>query len=811
MDTTLLSTDEPVEGPRSPLRLPDRYTELGRIGIGGMGEVYRVADRVLGRTVAMKVLRDDRTEDGDARRRFLEEARVTAQLQHPGIIPVYDLGRLADGRAYYTMREVRGRTLAGLIQEVHAAATGDVWRPSADGWTFRQLLDTFTRACEAVAYAHQRGVVHRDLKPTNLLVGEFGDMQVVDWGIARVLGQPIAEEPAEPTATVRRGAPWETRDGDILGTPAYMAPEQARGDVEDVGRAADVYALGAILREILTGRPPWQGPANAVFLDMMAGLPPLAATPLTGPPVPPELVAAADKATQFERDARYPDAAALTEELSAWLQGARRRDQALAIVAEADALWPIAETKRADAVALREQADALRERLPPLAPEADRRPVWSLEDAARTLEIEQNVDEARWLQTLQSALQIVPELPEAHERLGAHYRSRLVAAEERQDARAAAALDSLVRIHDDGRNAAWIRGDARIEVPVDPPDATCVWHRVVDRDRRLVPEPHQRAVGLTATLFRGSWIAELSAPGRATVRYPVQLGRGEHFTGIAPGDTAPTPIRLPDARALGPDDVWIPPGRFVCGGDSGANDAHRRAIVWLDGFVIQRHPITVAAYLAFLDELARTDGVDAAWARVPRSWVEGRPFASWNGHGFVVGPDGSGHAPEPNHPIALVSALDADAYAAWWAARSGHPWRLPTGLEREKAARGADARLFPWGNAFEAGRNASSEGFAGPPTRVDVAAYPDDTSPYGVRQLAGNVRDWCANAWSNAAPAERERPGAGTRDQIREVRGGTYANRGEGARAAARYGAQPTWTFPTVGFRLARTAVTASG
>ena len=799
-DSTLLPEEADARAP-SPLPLPDRYVEQAVIGVGGMGKVYRVDDRVLGRAVAMKVLRDDRSYDGDARRRFLEEARVTAQLQHPGIVPVYDLGRLPDGRAYYTMREVRGRTLAGIIQAVHAAAGPTGWPPTADGWTLRRLVEAFARACEAIAYAHQRGVVHRDLKPTNLLVGEFGDLQVVDWGIARVLGQPADVPEARAAGVVRRGAAWETRDGDVLGTPAYMAPEQARGDVEDIGCAADVYALGGILREILTGRPPWQGAANAVIFDIQAGLRPLANLPPDGPPVPAELVAVADIATRLDPAERYPNAAALFGEVSDWLRGARRRDEALAIVAEADAQRPITDGRRTEARALRARAEALLDTLPALAPESERLAAWALEDEAQRLEIETNVDEARWLQTLQSALQIVPDLAEARARLAEHYRDRLVAAEEHLDVRAAAALESLVHTYDDGRNTAWLRGDARIEVPVDPPDARCVWHRVVERNRRLVAEPVADGRGLEADLTRGSWIAELSAPGRATIRYPVQLGRGETFTGIAPGDRSPTAIRLPDADALGPDDVWIPPGRGVFGGDPEAADAWPRRVAWLDGYVIRRNPVSTREYLAFLDAVAAEEGLPRALSFAPRSWPDNASFVAHRDGRFVETFDRTYVTAGPNEPIAWVSATDADAYAAWWSSRTGRAWRLPTGVERERAGRGADGRSFPWGNSDEPGRSCNVDAFATTPARADLDAFPDDSSPYGVRHLIGNVRDWCGNDWSKTFPATTR---SGAPDAIREVRGGAYSTRASTSRLAGRYGAHPDRRYAVVGFRLAR-------
>ncbi|MEQ1507188.1 MAG: serine/threonine-protein kinase, partial [Myxococcota bacterium] len=204
--------DRPPPPEASPT-LPDRYEDRGLLGIGGMGEVRRVHDRVLGREVALKLVRADLSLRLDVVERFVAEARATAALAHPGIVPVHDHGFTPDGRPYFTMQEVRGETFAAGIRRVHD-------EPGRSGLELRRLIDRLERAAEAVGYAHARGVVHRDLKPANLLVGEHGEVRVVDWGLFRP--DPTWDGP--PAVAVA-----------IAGTPAYMAPEQARGDVEAIG------------------------------------------------------------------------------------------------------------------------------------------------------------------------------------------------------------------------------------------------------------------------------------------------------------------------------------------------------------------------------------------------------------------------------------------------------------------------------------------------------------------------------------------------------------------------------------------------
>ncbi|MFT3765091.1 MAG: serine/threonine-protein kinase [Minicystis sp.] len=190
-DVTLTAGDSGAvpRGAREAPRLPGRYEDLGPIAGGSFGEVRRVRDTLLDRVVAMKLLHAEHAARSHVRRRFLVEAQITAQLQHPGIVAVYDRGELPDGRIWYTMKEVRGRTLGAVIDDLHAAGTAEAFVTTPSGWTFRRVVDAFARIAQAIAYAHSRGLVHRDLKPENLMVGEFGEVLVMDWGLARRIGE----------------------------------------------------------------------------------------------------------------------------------------------------------------------------------------------------------------------------------------------------------------------------------------------------------------------------------------------------------------------------------------------------------------------------------------------------------------------------------------------------------------------------------------------------------------------------------------------------------------------------------------------
>ena len=275
---------------------PARLQLFGEIARGGMGAILRGRDVDLGRELAVKVLLESNQGHPEVVRRFIEEAQIGGQLQHPGIVPVYELGAFADRRPYFAMKLVKGQTLAiarwpsadatraaqALLPGEKSALTrgrgsddesDEVSSPHplpterGTSPTSPRFLPIFEQVCQTMAYAHARGVIHRDLKPSNVMVGAFGEVQVMDWGLAKVLRQGDAADGVEPEhetesaiSTVRSGSSdGASLAGSVLGTPSYMAPEQARGELDQVDERADVFGLGAILCEILTGQPPFVG------------------------------------------------------------------------------------------------------------------------------------------------------------------------------------------------------------------------------------------------------------------------------------------------------------------------------------------------------------------------------------------------------------------------------------------------------------------------------------------------------------------------------------------------------------------------
>jgi eukaryotic-like serine/threonine-protein kinase len=230
-----------------------RYSLRGEVGRGGMGVVLAAHDPALNRDLALKVLRGEHAGQPEVEQRFREEAQIGGQLQHPGVVPVYELGSFDDGRAYFTMKLVKGATLAHLLRQRPD--------PSQDRPRF---LKIFEQVCQAVAYAHSKRVIHRDLKPANVMVGAFGEVQVMEWGLVKVLANEdgLPPEDATPPGGTDPLTANATQSGTVVGPPGYMAPEQARGETGRLDERCDVFGLGALLCEILSAEPPLRGGAG---------------------------------------------------------------------------------------------------------------------------------------------------------------------------------------------------------------------------------------------------------------------------------------------------------------------------------------------------------------------------------------------------------------------------------------------------------------------------------------------------------------------------------------------------------------------
>jgi WD40 repeat protein/tRNA A-37 threonylcarbamoyl transferase component Bud32 len=311
--TMAFGAGKPVEG--------GRFRVLRPHARGGVGEVFVASDAEIPREVALKQIQERHADHAEARARFVQEAEITGALEHPGIVPVYGLGTYADGRPFYAMRFINGDSLQQAIRRFYDA-------PSPGGGSrtveFRNLLKRFIDVCYAVDYAHSRGVLHRDLKPGNIMLGKYGETLVVDWGLAKAVGKPEtphstigAERTVQLSGTTAGGSGTPTEYGSAVGTPAYMSPEQAAGRLDDLGTASDIYGLGATLYQILSGKAPYEGTLDEVLRKVQRGE--FSRPRLVNSRLPSALEAICLKAMALRPADRYTDARELADDVERWL------------------------------------------------------------------------------------------------------------------------------------------------------------------------------------------------------------------------------------------------------------------------------------------------------------------------------------------------------------------------------------------------------------------------------------------------------------------------------------------------------------
>ena len=772
-----------------------KYAVEGLVGSGGMGDVYLVTDRDLRRRVAMKVLRAAAGSDDEARLSFVAEAQATSQLEHPGVPPVHDLGVGADGRVWFTMKLVRGRTLAEVVRDLFLGRP-DVHRE----WSMHRLVGVVERLCDTLEFAHRRGVVHRDVKPSNVMLGDFGEVHLMDWGVAWVDGEarPAADAPdpavLDRIATARTDAGARTEAGAVKGTLAYMAPEQLAGAV---GPATDVFALGCVLYEVLALQPAFDGEGAELVRRVLAAAPPPVEARNPRRPVPPALAEIVARAMAKDPAARYTSAREVGAALRTWLDGtgerARRHREAEALARrgrDAIAAWEARRTALAAAeVAAADEAA----RVKPWQPIAEKRAFVAARRRVADLEREVAFGFADAVRLLDAALVEEEGNATARAALAGLWRHRLDEAEARRDAAGAAYAATMLRRHDDGTHAAHLDGHGTLTLRSEPEGAEVTLAPFVERDGVLVAgdaRPLGRTPLAPVPLAQGSYLCVLSKPGFRDVRYPVHVGRNGAWDGT---------VRLRTERELGPDAVLVPGGPCVVGEGRGAR------VVEVADFVIERLPVTFGAWLEFLAAVERDEGLEAATARVPRissvdaPYVERSPAGVWTVRtDLVTGPVAerleATHGPgwRLRLPVMAVSFDDASAFARWRARVTGRPWRLPTEDEREKAARGVDGRAFPWGDLEDATLGRCRESRPEAPQPEPVGSFPAATSVYGMGDAAGNVWDW-VDGWFDAHRSARV------------LKGGAWNTPAATLRCSARYALAPGFRYPNAGLRLART------
>lgn len=738
-----------------------RYELLDELGSGQQGKVIRARDRILLRDVAMKLLHANGPMDADAASRFVAEAQLTAQLEHPHVIPIHDAGQLPGGRPFYTMPLVTHRTLADVLDALRAGQTEP---------TLVRRMRLFSGACMAVHAAHEAGVIHRDLKPQNLLLGRTGELMVADFGLARLTGGQAQ------VRTERRLV--ETLAGSPMGTPLYMPPEQARGDLEALGPHSDVYALGAILYELLTLRPPI---VERTFAAQLAAI-------LTQSPVAPHVLdtslpqdlgelALAALAKKPSRRPRH--ASDLVDVIDGWLEGRfeqeRRRSHARARVSFARERQKAADVMSEQAQRLAGQVRHHWVETPEHAPLSEKEALWTMEAELDELRLRRDSLEDEAVASLEAALIAAPEEEAARhaliERHLARRRRHLDAGEVRL---AAAAEREAIRW---GGEEVRSRLHASAEVRLVGPDPMLLGRYTPHNGRLSLVDRREVPAG-SVSLEPGSYRLEAEVDQRlAYLPFVVEPGRRLEL------DFDPTPL-----RALPLGFAWIHGGTSRIGGDGDASRLEPARDVFLEGFGMGLYPVTCAEYLEFLR--SGYEPPEAALRRAPRASADAEPY--WrlvDGGVDMPKEDADGDSWNPRFPVLGVSAQDAEAYADWRSGLTGLRHRLPTDDEWERAARGADGRRHPWGDRFDPAfckmRLSRPGGFDPEP----VGAFPTDVSPFGIRDMAGTIAEWTASAY-------REEP------TQRSVRGGAWSTRAHRCAATFRGMMIESHASGDLGFRL---------
>ncbi len=798
--TRVPDADESVaRPPGAPPERTARYEDLGVLGTGAMGEVRKVRDRELNTVLAMKIMRPELAANQALRRRFLQETHITAQLRHPSVVAVQNRGELPDGRLWFTMTMVEGHSLREILRRMGTVAGPRGLARTPCGWSLQRLLQAFARICATIGFAHARGIIHRDIKPPNMMLGDYGEVMVMDWGVARKVGHTDHHGPLGGVSVSVEGT--GTSAGQLIGTPVYMAPEQFGADPERVGPPADVWGLGAMLYELLTGRPPYfsrraaqaQGPILPVEStrdnSLPEGIPEICARMLQADP------------------AARPGAAEVAEALQAWLDGSARRDEARRMVEAAAGLRDARDAQLVRAREARCAAHGARADLGRVEGLHRLRPVWAAEAAAEAAQERLDELDRKLEDTYRAASRLAPDAPAPREALvgllEARFHRLRAAGEgprlrETSDRLAALAPARHRALVDD---RAWLSIDSR------PRGATVQAWRYVEQDGQLLP----RLYGVLGTtplrehrLPAGSWRLTLAAPGHRPAHLPVLLEPGRHHELRRPRDGMPVPVPLLRGGTTPPTVAYVPPGFFIAGADPLAVDSLPRVRLWTDGFLIRRTLVAQREIQAWLQHLVDR-GDTAAFARhVPREDLERPRWAVVDGR-VVRRPMPRG-GNSPDHPTAGLTLAGATAFAAWAGRRDGLHWGVPHDLLWERAVRGADGRTFPWGDRFEpvfSNNGITSRGRA--QVAVDIPLR--DVGPHGLVGAAGIERELCSSGYRRTPPRDTAVLGLGPLpDEDLDwvmVRGGSHQSQPHYLRLAGRFAGARNLIVPWAGLRLA--------
>ena len=737
-----------------------RYKLISVLGKGGVGTVYLVLDEQLNREVAMKVIHQNLLKDEVACMRFREEGQIASQMQHPNIIPIYEMGELDDGRLYFTMERIKGHTLKDYIRSLYTSN-------DSSNVTLSRLMSIFVAACRAIAHVHSHGVIHRDLKPSNIMIDDNGETLVVDWGLAKSISDK------EDIYTVRDDFEDSlTEVGSVEGTPSFMAPEQAIGDTGNIGFEADVYSLGAILYTILSGEQPFGNgmPIQVLRRVLTEPIPILDLKEISENngryDVGEDLINIVTKSMSKEPTERYSNAGEMLRELRSWrFADERQKSAELWILKAKRVAGRRIDLQKKKAVLVDQWQEMLR-MAKPWHSTSKKRPLWQCEDEIAYLTSRIRNHFMREEQALQKALLEHGEYIKTRLLLAQFYKERHSYAEEKGMYRIASEAEFLLQEHLDTipechpkyeEHMDYLNGTGHVTLQTDQNTYSVEVEKYLLQDRHLICahiQWNEDVSSFSEDLEMGSYLITLHKNNFESIRYPIQIGRGEEWN-IQNPLGVDVPLTFLPKGFLRQNECYVPEGWFMFGGDTQALNPLPKKNIWLNSFIIMKHSVSNEEYLSFLNDLITQNRHEEALRYAPKDRPMDNSSIIYGQHDdgtFFLQPDSEGDMWELDWPVILIDWASAMAYAQWYSQQTNQYWRLPFETEWEKAARGVDSRFFPWGDYFNPAWCSMRTSKKGRPFMSEIDEHMIDCSPYGVMGMAGNVREWTASAWTTEGP-----------------------------------------------------------
>ena len=759
------------------------YTSITPLGKGSFGEVHSARDSLLGRDVAIKSLKSQFRTEEEVVDRFLKEARGTAQLEHPNIMPVHEMGVTDEQGIYFTMKKVQGENLKEILDHLEAYTPGYPER-----YPLNIMLEIFLAVCNGVAFAHSKGVIHRDLKPANIMTGEFGEVLILDWGLVKHLDSDEGESSGVQLRIEELDGGMKTLDGAISGTPNYMSPEQADGDIERIDFQSDIYSLGAILYHFLTYLPPFERTQLRKLLEnVKAGR--------FDPPrkrrsdlnIPRELEAICLKAMSCSPANRYRSVERLAEDIRNYIghrevtaykapplirfwKKCRRNPIKASVVAgvlialglgfgaQRAMLLGSYYANLADAVEMSslakkdmQRATALYDELQHEGEELDLHAV-SPEEAEKQDELASLISSVEnSFNIAQSYLEQVPfqfrQKAAVREGLMAILDQRLAFdLHQKKYAMAQSRLDEVNTRIDrwggvlrpeaavfmkeaqrrvTGKGSLQITGPASVQNVILFAYTNINGRLILDDDFAMVK--NKPPVKLKE-IPKGSYGGLVTLADGSTIPYPVYIDHGEQKV---------MELQVPETVPEGL--CFVPGGAFLFGGAE--SRFYRRQTRELESFFIKKTEVTFAEYLEFWKNITDSELKQQYRSRIQFNEGERLFHDAWDEKGILRF---SGKL-NPALPVVGITREAAEAYCAWLGKQKGWTVRLPSVEEWEKAARGVDGRIYVWGNGLDIrfsmtknNTDAKAEySFTAPPGSFGTT----DVSVYNVLDMAGNVRE----------------------------------------------------------------------